>query len=68
MAGSWKSTKFELANIALTRALVELAGFEPAAFSLRKMRSKPSDQGKRDAFTGLWGGCGANGVRQRETA
>ena len=26
---------------------MELTGFEPAAPSLRKMRSKPSDQGKR---------------------
>jgi len=28
---------FEIADNALTRAFVELAGFEPAAFSLRKM-------------------------------
>ena len=30
---------------------VELAGFEPVAFSLRKMWSKPADQGKRHALT-----------------
>ena len=29
--------------------IVELAGFEPGAPSLRKMRSKPSDQGKQHA-------------------
>ena len=31
------------------------------------MRSKPSEQGKRLPFTGLWRGCGTSGVRQRET-
>ncbi len=31
------------------------------------MRSKPSDQGKRCTFRVLWGGCGANDVRRRET-
>jgi len=47
--------------------LVELAGFEPAAFSLRKMRSNRSDQGKRYALAGLWRDCGASGVRRGET-
>ena len=46
---------------------MELAGFEPAAFSLRKMRSKASDQGKRHAFMVLWRGCGTSDVRCRET-
>jgi len=45
---------------------VELAGFEPAAFSLRKMRSKGCDQGKRHPLTVLWRGCGTSVVRQRE--
>jgi len=40
-----KPQAFEFLEIALTRALVELAGFEPAAPSLRKMRSKSSEQG-----------------------
>jgi hypothetical protein len=35
---------------------VELTGFEPVTPSLRNMRSKPSDQGKRYSVTGLW--CG----------
>jgi hypothetical protein len=30
---------------------------------LRTMRSKPSDQGKRSLFPGLWGGCGPSDVR-----
>jgi len=46
---------------------VELAGFEPAAFSLRKMWSKRCYLGKQCQFTVLWGGCGASGVRRRES-
>jgi hypothetical protein len=46
---------------------VELTGFEPVAPSLRKMRSKPSDQGKRRPFAVLWRGCGTGVVRHRET-
>ena len=45
---------------------MELTGFETVAPSLRNMRSKPSDQGKRRAFTVLWSGCGTSNVRQRE--
>ena len=46
---------------------VELTGFEPVTSSLRKMRSKASDQGKRHGLAGLWRGCGASDVRHRET-
>jgi len=46
------------ADIALTRRLVELTGFEPVAPSLRKVRSKLSDQGKRLSISVLWRGCG----------
>ena len=46
---------------------MELTGFEPVTPSLRKMRSKRSDQGKRRALRVSWGGCGANEVRQRKT-
>jgi hypothetical protein len=45
---------------------VELTGFEPVTPSLRKMWSKPSDQGKRGPFAGLWAGCGPSHVRRRE--
>ena len=45
---------------------VELTGFEPVTPSLRKMRSKRCDQGKRHSMAGLWGGCGASDVRQCE--
>ena len=45
---------------------MELAGFEPATSSLRKMRSKSCDQGKRHGLTLLWRGCGTSHVRQRE--
>ena len=33
---------------------MELTGFEPVTPSLRKMRSKPSDQGKRQGLAVLW--------------
>ena len=46
---------------------VELTGFEPVAPSLRKMWSKPSDQGKRAQFWVLWHGCGASDGRRGET-
>jgi hypothetical protein len=46
---------------------VELTGFEPVTPSLRKMRSDPSDQGKRPLLVGLWGGCGPSDVRHGET-
>ena len=45
---------------------MELTGFEPVAPSLRKMRSKRSDQGKRYVIAVLWSGCGASLVRQGE--
>jgi hypothetical protein len=45
---------------------VELTGFEPVTPSLRKMRSKRSDQGKRLPFAGLWASCGASDVRRCE--
>jgi hypothetical protein len=45
---------------------VELTGFEPVTPSLRKMRSKPYDQGKRPPVAGLWSGCGASDVMHRE--
>jgi hypothetical protein len=51
----------------VTQSWVELTGFEPGAPSLRKMRSKRSDQGKRHVFTVLWRGCGTSDVRHRET-
>ena len=51
----------------LTRRLVELAGFEPAAPSLREMRSKLFDQGKRHPVAAIWNGCGASDVRCRES-
>jgi hypothetical protein len=38
MTESCKQRAFEFAEIALARASVERVGFEPAAFSLRKMR------------------------------
>ena len=47
---------------------MELAGFEPVTPSLRKMQSKPSDQGKRLDLVGLWRGCGTSHVRQGETS
>jgi hypothetical protein len=47
--------------------VVELAGFEPAAFPLRKMQSNTSDQGIRDPFMVLWRVGGTSDVRQRET-
>ena len=54
-----------LVEIALTRAqMVEMTGFEPVTPSLRLMRSKPSDQGKRHGGPGLWGGCGASDGRR----
>lgn len=37
---------------------MELGGFEPPTFSLRKMRSNLSDQGKWRAKVGLWGAVG----------
>ena len=46
--------------------IVELTGFEPVTPSLRKMWSRPSDQAKQYAFTGLWGSCGASDVRHSE--
>ena len=45
---------------------MELTGFEPVTPSLRKMRSKPSDQRKRHLLAGLWVGCGASDVRRGE--
>ena len=45
---------------------MELAGFEPATFSLRKM-SKPCHQGKRHRLAVLWRGCGTSVVRRSET-
>ena len=45
--------------------LVELAGFERAAFPLGKNAVKHSDQGKRQPFSALWRVCGASGVRLR---
>jgi hypothetical protein len=45
---------------------VELTGLEPAAPSLRKMRSKLSDQEKRPALGVVWRGCGPSDVRRRE--
>jgi hypothetical protein len=62
-----QAAAFEIADNALTRAFMELAGFEPAAPSLRKMRSKPSDQGELPLIPGLWSSCGASHVRRRET-
>ena len=47
--------------------LVELAGFEPAALSLRTMQSKRSDQGIRRYFEVLWRGCGTTDVRHSES-
>ena len=61
-----QAAAFEIADNALTRASVELAGFEPATSSLRKMWSKQSDQGKRIPLMFLWRGCGASDVRRRE--
>jgi len=46
---------------------VELTGFEPVTPSLRKMWSKPSDQGKQPTSAVLWRGCGTSQVRPRET-
>jgi len=46
--------------------LVELTGFEPVTPSLRKMRSNGVDLGQRHPQSGLWGGCGASDVMQRE--
>jgi hypothetical protein len=46
---------------------VELTGFEPVAPSLRKMRSKSSDQGKRHPLEVLWSVCGTSGVSRGET-
>jgi len=40
-----QAAAFEIADNALTRAFVELAGFEPATSSLRKMWSNRRDQG-----------------------
>ena len=42
---------------------MELTGFEPVTPSLRKMRSKPSDQGEQGPLKALWSGCGASDVR-----
>ena len=53
-----QAAAFDIADNALTRAFVELAGFEPATSSLRKIRSKRSDQGKRPPIPGWWSGCG----------
>ena len=58
MKGLREQHEFELLEIALSRALVELTGLEPVTPSLRKMRSKVSDQGIRHAPAVLWGGCG----------
>jgi hypothetical protein len=46
---------------------VELGGFEPPTPSLRKMRSKPYDQGEWRASKVLWGGCGPSDVRRRKS-
>ena len=46
--------------------IVELTGFEPVTPSLRKIRSKTSDQEKRYVIAVLWSGCGAIPVRQGE--
>ena len=40
-----QAAAFEIADNALTGAFVELAGFEPATSSLRKMRANVGDQG-----------------------
>ena len=48
-----QAAAFEIADNALTRAFVELTGFEPVTSSLRKMRSKRSDQGKQRESEGL---------------
>ena len=45
---------------------MELTGFEPVTPSLRKMRSNRFDQGTWPSTPGLWPGCGASHVRQRE--
>jgi len=45
---------------------VELTGFEPVTPSLRKMQSNSFDQGFHGSLVGLWDGCGASDVRQRE--
>ncbi len=45
---------------------MELTGFEPVTPSLRKMRSKPSDQEFYSRSKGLWSDCGASDVRRSE--
>ena len=62
-----QAAAFEIADNALTRAFVELAGFEPATSSLRKMRSKRCDQGKWHTLAGLWSTCGTSDERHRES-
>ena len=62
-----QAAAFEIADNALTREYVELTGFEPVTPSLRKMQSKPPDQGKRHSFKGLWRGCGTSHVRHGKT-
>ena len=47
---------------------VELIGFEPTTPSLRKMRSKRSDQGFWTHSGSLWRACGTSEVRPGETA
>jgi hypothetical protein len=51
---SCKLREFEITDCALTRAFVELTGFEPVTPSLRKMQSKLFDQGKRYIVARLW--------------
>ena len=59
--------RYVQANIAPDQGvLVELTGFELVTPSLRKMQSKPCDQGKRGVLAGLWGGCGTSVVRGGE--
>ena len=48
---------------------MELTGFEPVTSSLRKMQSKPSDQGfRRTESEVLWRDCGTSEVRRGETS
>jgi hypothetical protein len=64
----------QIAQIILGRFLnyykaksVELTGFEPVTPSLRKMRSKRSDQAFQGEIAVLWRGCGTSHARCRET-
>jgi len=61
-----QAAAFEIADNALTRAFVELTGFEPVTPSLRTMRSKRRYQGEHFVRVGLWRGCGTSGVNSTE--